>query len=137
MTQLQKIAVSHILSVHYFFRTSSTTSMRAIFHLIHAQRANPKAVKEARRKGDPRHWAVVMGDDKQTVYPTSGSTRKNAKDWLTHLTKEARRTGKLGPGSSVNCNTIEVRVGNSWGPLDANLVKLAKELKTRKKMLKA
>ena len=111
--------------------------MRAIFHLIHAHRANPKAVTKARRKGDSRDWDVVMDDDKQTVYLTYGSTHKNAKDWLSHLTKEARRAGKLGPGSSANCNTIEVLVGKSWGPLDANLVKLAKKLKTRKKMLKA
>ena len=103
--------------------------MPAINYLIDAQRANAKGVTQARRKGDPRHWKVVMGSDKQTVYLTYGTTKKNAKLWLKHLTDEAHRTGKLAPGSSANSNTIEVRVGGSWVPLDANLVKLAKTLK--------
>lgn len=106
--------------------------MPAIDYLIDAKRANAKIIQKARRKGDAREWSVVLGHDNATVYLTYGKTRKNAKLWLKHLTADARRTGKLAPSSSVNSNTIEVRLlGGSWVSLDANLGKLTTAVKAK------
>ena len=108
--------------------------MHAIDSLIAAKRAASVAVQRARRRGDSREWAIVLGHDKKTVYLKYGTTTKNAKVWLSHLTKEAYRSGAYGPGSSVSSNTIEVRlVGGTWVPLDSHLVATAVRHETKRR----
>ena len=85
--------------------------------LIEFKREHPGSVKLARRKGDTREWEVVMSGVDKTVVLTYGSTTKNAKVWLHHLTKEAKKKGTLGANSSASSTSIDVKVGVVWVPL--------------------
>ena len=104
--------------------------MPAIDNLIVTKRTLGRACQRARRKGDGREWDVVMSRDK-TVSLRYGTTYKNAKVWLKHLTTTAHRSGALGANSSVNSNTIEVLVGVGplacWVPL-ARLTSLTTQM---------
>lgn len=98
--------------------------MPAIDNLIAAKRVLGRAVQCARRKGDTREWNVVMARD-TTVGLKYGTTYKNAKVWLKHLTTTAHRSGALGANSSVNSNAIEVLVGVGPAAVWVSLAKLS------------
>jgi hypothetical protein len=108
--------------------------MVAIDRLITAV-GNGVPATAARRAGHPdTMWTITVSMHGKVVL-TNRKVSKDAKVWISYLTKHLRKNGDLGPKSSVNSNTIEIYVGNKWMPLDSVPVRTPKPTMTKLKAL--
>ena len=87
--------------------------MVAIARLITAV-GNGVPATAARRAGHPDTMWTITISLRGKVVLTNRKVSKDAKVWISWMTKDLRTKGALGPKSSVSSNTIEICVAGTW-----------------------